>query len=116
MNIQKDQIIKEVEQKSNALAEISMYENSELFSDTTMSEIDNSYKFWNKEEELTSIFDICKEFESSEEENEEKEISKRSHNYQKNVSIEINTMPLENVTQNEQTNDFEKETYKLDGC
>ncbi|KYN97945.1 hypothetical protein PGSY75_1213300 [Plasmodium gaboni] len=106
MNIKKDETIKEVEQKSNELAEINMYENSELFSDTTMSEIDNAYKFWNEEEELTSIFDICKEFESSEEEYEEKEVGKKSYNYQKNASIEINTMPLENTTQDEQTNDF----------
>ncbi|CZT99294.1 hypothetical protein PFAG_03767 [Plasmodium falciparum Santa Lucia] len=111
MNIKKDQTTKEVEQKSNALAEINMYENSELFSDTTMSEIDNSYKFWNEEDEHTSIFDICKEFESSEEEYEKRDVRKKSQDYQKNNSIEINTMPLENTTQDEQTNDFEKETY-----
>ncbi|EUD68995.1 hypothetical protein C922_00686 [Plasmodium inui San Antonio 1] len=77
--------------KSSERRESSMCEEDEIFSNSTLSDAESCYQFW-KNADRGDIFEICEEFESSE---DESEVNNMEHNFDTPKlysSIETNTV------------------------
>ncbi|CRG97702.1 conserved Plasmodium protein, unknown function [Plasmodium gallinaceum] len=75
--------------------EIVIYEEDDVFSNSTLSDVDNSYIFWKNGIEERDIFELCNQFECSEDECEKNDIKENLNASKSYSNIEINTMPVE---------------------
>ncbi|SBT48382.1 hypothetical protein POVWA2_056840 [Plasmodium ovale wallikeri] len=92
-----------------------MYAEDDVFSNSSLSDVDNSYEFWKKihegynsvdqktERKEGNIFDISEDFESSDDEIENNDVRGKSDMPPSNCSIEINTSPVQSDTMVEET-------------
>ncbi|CRH02562.1 conserved Plasmodium protein, unknown function [Plasmodium relictum] len=96
--------------KKNKSDEILIYEEDDLFSNSTFSDIDNSYIFWKNDIEECEIFELCNQFESSEDEIKKNDIKENVYESKSYSSIEINTLPVEinNILENNMLTENEK--------
>ncbi|GAB68971.1 hypothetical protein PCYB_143990 [Plasmodium cynomolgi strain B] len=79
--------------KSSERRETSMCEEDEVFSNSTLSDAESCYQFW-KNADGGDIFEICEEFESSEDEHD---VNDMAHNFDAPKlysTIETNTVPI----------------------
>ncbi|ANQ10795.1 Uncharacterized protein PCOAH_00055610 [Plasmodium coatneyi] len=71
----------------------SMCEEDEVFSNSTLSDAESSYKFW-KNADRGDIFEICEEFESSEDERAVNDMTQNLDATKLYSSVETNTVPI----------------------
>ncbi|CAG9472203.1 conserved Plasmodium protein, unknown function [Plasmodium vivax] len=94
--------------KSSERRETSMCEEDEVFSNSTLSDAESCYRFW-KNTDGGDIFEICKEFESSE---DEREVNDMAHTFDAPKlysSIETNTVPIGMGTTEEEDTSMQDE-------
>ncbi|SCQ16951.1 conserved Plasmodium protein, unknown function [Plasmodium ovale] len=80
-----------------------MYAEDDVFSNSSLSDVDNSYEFWKKTHEGYNIFVISEDFESSDDEVEKNDVREKSDMPPLSCSIEINTSPVQSDTMVEET-------------
>ncbi|KJP86442.1 hypothetical protein AK88_03904 [Plasmodium fragile] len=84
----------EASTKLSQSRETSMCEEDEVFSNSTLSDAESCYQFW-KNANRGDIFEICEEFECSEDEGE---VNDMAHNFNApklHSSMETNTAPID---------------------
>ncbi|CAA9990925.1 conserved Plasmodium protein, unknown function [Plasmodium knowlesi strain H] len=79
--------------KSSEMGETSMCVEDEIFSNSTLSDAESCYKFW-KNADRGDIFEICEEFESSEDESVVKDMAQNLGALKLYSSVETNTVPV----------------------
>ncbi|GAW83515.1 conserved Plasmodium protein, unknown function [Plasmodium gonderi] len=112
MNFKKTELSKNnVSLKTCQSKDISMYGEDDFFSNSTLSDVEDSYKFWENADD-SNIFEICKEFESSGDETEKNGIEHNLDTPKLYSSVEINTSSNDLGIILEDENYFKKDVEK----
>ncbi|VEV59068.1 conserved Plasmodium protein, unknown function [Plasmodium vinckei vinckei] len=88
------------------------YDEDDVFSNSTLSDVEKSFKFWDGVNNC-DIFNICKEFEEIDDEEETQDKKEKVDTPKLQHSIEINTIALDNEATGENSNDKTEKNHQF---